>query len=406
MSDITVNLKSFQSECVVGESEQPLLCLKSRSKGLMVNACAHAVFFCKLLQALRQKEESGKVSLISSKESMGGEGLKVGIIGGGHAGKQLARALLELSGISVQNIHISTRRPETLSEFQQLGVECFYDNGRLVAWAEVVFLCCLPSHLLHVCSGIHAALREPCIVYSLVTAVPLPRLKQLLSYSAILRPRYQCTSRDLENEWRTNGTIRAVLQDPIVIQATCPCSPKERIAVTGKWLEAVFYAALNSCMRWRLPHQQALKLLNDVCFPEHCPICAEQQTSCPRFVCENFVNQTFASSLTQEDTFPWFDLITVQLKESPFSQLLARSVLLQNHLTLLYCTSFGFLLAKSGGMASSGIWQQDVSSSCCSRSQLDHESMSTTTAIDGTRTEDPRDGPNTDSEASDNITVV
>ncbi|XP_053881281.1 NADP-dependent oxidoreductase domain-containing protein 1 isoform X1 [Malaclemys terrapin pileata] len=368
MSDIMVNLKSFQSEHAVEESEQPLLCLRSRCKGLMVNACAHAVFFCKLLHAVRQKA-SGKVSLISSKESMGSEGLKVGIIGGGHIGKQLARALLELSDISAQNIHISTRRPETLSEFQQLGVDCFYDNGQLVAWADIVFLCCLPSHLQHICSGIQAALREPCIVYSLVTAVPLPRLKQLLSYSAILRPQYHCTSRNLENMWGTNGTIIAALQDPIVIQATCPCSPKERIAVTGKWLEAVFYAALNSCMWRHLPHQHALKLLNDVCFPEHCPICTEQKTSCPRFVCGNFVNQTFVSSLTQEDTFPWFDLTTVQMKESPFSQLLARSVLLQNHLTFLYCTSFGVLLAKSGGMASSGLWQQNVFSFCRSRSK-------------------------------------
>ncbi|KAM7164053.1 NADP-dependent oxidoreductase domain-containing protein 1 [Macrochelys suwanniensis] len=366
MSDIMVNLKSFQTERAVEERKQPLLCLRSRCKGLMVNACAHAVFFCKLLHALRQKE-SGKLSLISSEESMGSEGLKVGIIGGGHIGKQLARALLELSGILAQNIHISTRRPETLSEFQQLGVECFYDNGQLVAWADIVFLCCLPSHLQQICSGIHAALREPCIVYSLVTAVPLPRLKQLLSYSAILRPQYQCTSRNLENVWGTNGTIRAALQDPIVIQATCPCGPKERIAVTGKWLEAVFYAALNSCMWRHLPHQQALKLLNDVCFPEHCPICAEQKTCCPRFVCGNFVNQTFASSLTQEDTFPWFDLTTVQMKESPFSQLLARSVRLQNHLTLLYCTAFEVLLAKSGGMASSGLWQQNFFSSCRSR---------------------------------------
>uniref|UniRef100_A0A8C4VGE2 NADP-dependent oxidoreductase domain-containing protein 1 n=1 Tax=Gopherus evgoodei TaxID=1825980 RepID=A0A8C4VGE2_9SAUR len=336
MLDIMVNLKSFQSEHAVEKSEQPLLCLRSRCKRMMVNACAHAVFFCKLLHTLRQKE-SGKVSLMASKESMG-EGLKAGIIGGGHIGKQLARALLELSGISAQNIHISTRRPETLSEFQQLGVECFYDNGQLVAWADIVFLCCLPSHLQHICSGIRAAVRKPCIVYSLVTAVPLPRLKQLLSYSAILRPQYQCTSRNLENVWGTNGTIIAALQDPIVIQATCPC---KKIAVTGKWLEAVFYAALNSCMWRHLPHQRALKLLNDVCFPEHCPICAEQKTSCPRFVL-----------FSLPSTFPWFDLTTVQMKESPFSQLLARSVLLQNHLTLLYCTSFGVLLAKSGGMSS------------------------------------------------------
>ncbi|XP_074852812.1 NADP-dependent oxidoreductase domain-containing protein 1 isoform X2 [Carettochelys insculpta] len=424
MSDITVNLKSFQSEHAGEESEQPLSHLRSRCKGLMVNACAHAVFFCKLLHALRQKEERRKVSLISSKESMCNEDLKVGIIGGGHIGKQLAWALLELSGISAQNIHMSTRRPEILSEFQQLGVECFYDNGQLVAWSDVVFLCCLPSHLQQICSGICAALQEPCIVYSLVTAVPLP--------SAILRPHYQCTSRDLENVWGTKGTIRAALQDPIVIQATCPYNPKEEIAVTGKWLEAVFYAALNSC-KWRhLPHQQALKLLNDVCFPEHCPICAEQKTSCPRFECGSFVNQTFVSSLTQEEktnvvcssvttacraviflldyfsysTFPWFDLTTVQLKESPFSQLLARSVLLQNHLTFLYCTSFGVLLERSGRMAPSGSRMSSFPATADPMMVPGHESISTTAAIDMTWTKDTGDIPNTDSEASFSITTM
>nr|XP_006134878.1 NADP-dependent oxidoreductase domain-containing protein 1 isoform X2 [Pelodiscus sinensis]XP_025046345.1 NADP-dependent oxidoreductase domain-containing protein 1 isoform X2 [Pelodiscus sinensis] len=368
MSHITENLKTLQSEQAAEESKQPLLCLRRRCKGMMVNACAHAVFFCKLLCVLRKKEDRGKVSLISSKESMGSESLKVGIIGGGHIGKQLVRALLELSGVLAQNIHMSTRRPETLSEFQQLGVECFYDNGQLVAWADIVFLCCLPSHLQHICSEIHSSLREPCIVYSLVTAVPLPRLKQLLSYNAVLRPQYQCNIRDLENVGGTNGTIRAALQDPIIIQATCPCNTKERIAVTGKWLEAVFYAALNSCMWRHLPHQQALKLLNDVCFPKQCPICAEK-TSCPRFVCGNFVNQTFVSSLTEEDTFPWFDLTTVQMKESPFSQLLASSESLQNHLTLLYYTSFGVPLEKSGRMVSRGHWQQNIVFSCHSSSQ-------------------------------------
>lgn len=62
-----------------------------------------------------------------------------------------------------------------LVEFQMLGVDCFYNNSQLVSWADVVFLCCLPAHLLHICSEIQNAIREHCIIYSLVSTVPLPR---------------------------------------------------------------------------------------------------------------------------------------------------------------------------------------------------------------------------------------
>lgn len=54
--------------------------------------------------------------------------LKVGIIGGGHLGKQLARVLLQLVPIPAENLRISTRRPEALGEEQcvaerDLGVD-------------------------------------------------------------------------------------------------------------------------------------------------------------------------------------------------------------------------------------------------------------------------------------------
>lgn len=77
-----------------------------------------------------------------------------------------------------------------LVEFQMLGVDCFYNNSQLVSWADVVFLCCLPAHLLHICSEIQNAIREHCIIYSLVSTVPLPR--------------YVCTLHiklDLEAKW-------------------------------------------------------------------------------------------------------------------------------------------------------------------------------------------------------------
>ncbi|XP_065603554.1 LOW QUALITY PROTEIN: NADP-dependent oxidoreductase domain-containing protein 1 [Cyrtonyx montezumae] len=227
------------------------------------------------------------------------------------------------------------------ADLWKLGLTCFYDNALLAAWADVLFLCCLPSHKLSVCSAIRPALQEPCMVYSLITAVPLPRLKQLLCYNAIMRPQYQCPGKEPTTEWGTKGTITEVLQDLAIVQAMCPLNSQAKIKVNGKWLVGIFYAALNSSMWQSLPHQEALALLNDLCFPEHCHICAEQKDSRPRFMCESFVSKSFASSMTQEESFPWFDLTAAQLRESPFSQLLEKSETIQNHLALLYQASFG-----------------------------------------------------------------
>ncbi|XP_025904084.1 NADP-dependent oxidoreductase domain-containing protein 1 [Nothoprocta perdicaria] len=392
MWNIADIFKSSESEEEV-EGEEALMYLARRYKGLTVNACAHAIFFCRLLHAFRpnRTEKAFPPSLVDN------SGLKIGIIGGGRLGKQLAKALLALSCSSTStpccSIRISTRRPESLAELQEQGVGCLYDNAQLVAWADVVFLCCLPSHVLTVCSAIRAAVRKPCLVYSLVTAVPLRRLKQLLSYSAIMRPQYQCGGKEPSNEWKTKGTVTAALQDPAVVQATCPCSSQGTIRVNTKWLVAVFYAALNSSMWQRLPHQKALQLLNDLCFPEHCPICAEGKTCCPRFVCESFVSKTFASSMTQEETFPWFDLTAAQLRESPFSQLLEGSESVRSHLARLYQGAFGDWSTEPRGLVSTstsltsaavepGVTEDHRTSLSTTASEMSSEDLEETTDSD------------------------
>ncbi|NXL11837.1 NXRD1 protein, partial [Mesembrinibis cayennensis] len=117
-------------------------------------------------------------------------------------------------------------------------------------------------------------------------------------------------------------------------------------------LVAIFYAALHSSTWQSLPHQKALELLSDLCLSERCHICAEQKTSCPRFVCTSFVSKGFASSMTQEETFPWFDLTAAQLRAPPFSQLLEKSELVRCHLALLYQASFGDWPTKQWGLTS------------------------------------------------------
>ncbi|XP_020841834.1 NADP-dependent oxidoreductase domain-containing protein 1 isoform X2 [Phascolarctos cinereus] len=350
--DLMDNLKSLQFEQGVQEEETPWLFLQSRSRGLMIQACAHAAFFCRLLRALRKMDGSTSVSMLPSEEEEedpykkpSKRDLKVGIIGGGRLGKQLALVLLHWASIPAQSLHISTRRPETLNDLQKMGIQCFYHNCFLVEWANLVFLCCLPSQLPHICLEINTRLAKSCIVYSLVTAVPLPRLKQLLCHPTILRPQYQCAENYIDI-WGSNEDIRSALQDPEIVQATSPYSTNGGITLNIRWLAAVFYAALNICTLREIPYQQGLKVLSDLCLSVHPQTCGKDKTNCPRFTVTDFVNQAFANTLNPSNVFPWFDLITVQLKETPFSQHLGKSVILQEHLTVLYSASFGISLSQ------------------------------------------------------------
>ncbi|XP_007939525.1 NADP-dependent oxidoreductase domain-containing protein 1 [Orycteropus afer afer] len=339
--DMLEDLESLQFEYGIPEEDRTWLFLQGRSRGLMIEACAHATFFCKLVFILRQSLHGNQIS----GSPIAYEKLNVGIIGGGHLGKQLARVLLQLVPIPTESLRISTRRPEVLDELQDLGVQCFYHNACLVSWANVVFLCCLPSQLPNICLEIQNSLEKTCIVYSFVAAIPVPRLKLLLNHTNILRPQYQCADKFV-NIWGANKEIIAALQDPVILRATCPYSPAGGISLNIKWLEGVFYAALNICTAKEMSHPRVLQLLSEHLLSVHFEDCGEDRASCPKFQLTDFVSKTYAKNLPLKRPFPWFDLVAVQLKETPFSQHLSKSTALQNHLTHFYCHSFGISLSK------------------------------------------------------------
>ena len=70
-------------------------------------------------------------------------------------------------------------------EFQKLGIQCFYHNPYLVDWANVLFLCCLPSQLPNICLEIQTHLEKGCIVYSFVAAVPIARYPVRVSIALV-----------------------------------------------------------------------------------------------------------------------------------------------------------------------------------------------------------------------------
>ncbi|KAL1789461.1 NADP-dependent oxidoreductase domain-containing protein 1 [Sigmodon hispidus] len=349
--DVLDDLESLKFEYGIPEEERYWLYLQGRYRGLMIKGCAHAVFFCKLLITLRQllqacrRTAHPRTVSFDDDAAAEDEKLKVGIIGCGHLGKQLANVLLKHVPISAENLQISTRRPEALAEFQKLGVWCLYNNASVASWAQVLFLCCLPSQLPNICLEIQTKMEKTCTVYSFVSAIPLPRLKLLLNHTNILRPQYHF-SEDVDNIWGQNKEITAVLDDPVVLRGTCPYSNVGGISLNIKWLEGVFYSVINFCTARNVFHSHVLQILNKLFLSVHLESCEKDKASCPRFQLTDFMNKSYVKSLLHKRPFPWFDLTTVQTKETPFSQHLSTTPALQDHLTLLYCESFGISLDK------------------------------------------------------------
>ncbi|XP_018545472.1 LOW QUALITY PROTEIN: NADP-dependent oxidoreductase domain-containing protein 1 [Lates calcarifer] len=254
--------------------------------------------------------------------------LCVGILGLGHMGKQLLLSLLELTGIKPSHIKVSTRRPESAVECVQTGVECFFNNRRLAAWADVLFLCCLPSHLPKVCADLHSHLSKRCLVYSFVSAVPVTRLAELLGHNFILKPQYDFVSADGANVWLSCTDLSSALKDPLLIEASCPLTMSGGISLSLSWVCAVLYSLLNICTSAGLGSSDALSLINS--------LFKEKWTHAVQLNAQSFVSSSYASSLLGDELFSWISLTDAQSKETPLLRFLSSNKSVQQCIAAEY----------------------------------------------------------------------
>ncbi|KAI7804770.1 putative NADP-dependent oxidoreductase domain-containing protein 1 [Triplophysa rosa] len=326
------NLNSLGFEAGLTEDEK-CVCLRSRSAGLTVSGCAHAVFVCQLFSLLRKK-----LTLVSENGSCSKTHICVGILGGGNMGKQLAMVLLRVSSLEPHDINISTKRPETLEEITKMGVECYYDNIRLAKWTDVLFLCVLPSHISQVCTDLRSHLPSRCLVYSFPSAVPLNRLAVLLEHSFIIKSRYTFVScGDVNKTWNFHSEVTAALQDKEVLAALVPLSMSGGLSLDQSWVSAVLYSLLNMCTAEKLASQKALQLLNEMF--------KTSITASNTFTVQSFVNSSCASALiNSDDPFPWINLVDAQTKMTPLSDLVSGNKSLQDCIAFTFHNSFSNLL--------------------------------------------------------------
>ncbi|XP_045918973.1 NADP-dependent oxidoreductase domain-containing protein 1 [Micropterus dolomieu] len=325
MLDVVADLSSFSFEAGLTEDEKKLLHLRVRSAGLIFCGCAHAVFLCKLVHLLRCVMKSHTANRDSPGED---SDLRVGVLGMGQMGKQLLLSLLEKSGIKPSHIKISSRRPESVVGFIPTGVECFSDNRRLAAWADILFLCCLPSHLPKVCADLHSNLSKRCLVYSFTSAVPINRLAQLLGHDFILKPQYDFVACDAADVWPSCIHLATALMDPLQIEASCPFSTSGGISLGLNWVCAVLYCLLNICTSSGLGSSDALSLINSML--------KEKQPHTVELNAQSFISASYASCLLTKEPFPWISLADAQYKETPLLCFLSRSKSMQQCISAAY----------------------------------------------------------------------
>ncbi|KAM4723456.1 LOW QUALITY PROTEIN: NADP-dependent oxidoreductase domain-containing protein 1 [Anableps anableps] len=290
------------------DDEKKLHFLRGRFAGLTFCGCAHAVFVCELVHSLRCIIGSRTAAKVSSASGEHGD-LCVGILGLGNLGKQLLLCLLKKTSIKPTQIKISTRNPESAEECVPPGVECFFDNRCLAAWADVLFLCCLPSHLHRICADLHSHLPKHCLVYSFTTAVPVTSIAKSLGHNFVLKPQYQLEACDTLDLWLHRSHLTAALSNPTLIEASCPLTMKGGITLHLNWICGVLCSLLNICTSACLGSSEALSLINS--------LFADKWMNNEPLNPQSFITSVCGSILKPNESFPWISLIDAQTKETP-----------------------------------------------------------------------------------------
>ncbi|XP_041828700.1 NADP-dependent oxidoreductase domain-containing protein 1 isoform X4 [Melanotaenia boesemani] len=288
--DVVAGLSSLSFESELTEDEKKLLYLRARSAGLTFCGCAHAAFVCQLLHSLRCSIKS-YTGVTQSVASAGNGDLGVGI----------------------------------LEKSLPAEVECFFNNRRLAAWADVMFLCCLPSHLPKICRDLRSHLSKRCLVYSFTSAVPVTRLAHLLGHDFIIKPQYEFVPCDTEDLWLSCCHLTKALTDPFLIEASCPLTIKGGITLSLNWVCAVLYSLMNVCTSASLGSTETISLINN--------IFKEKGVNNVQLHAHSFISSSVPLS---DEFFPWISLIDAQTKDTPLLHFLSSSKSMQQCISALY----------------------------------------------------------------------
>ncbi|XP_074646105.1 NADP-dependent oxidoreductase domain-containing protein 1-like [Tubulanus polymorphus] len=344
--DITANLPTQQFESAISEEFEQYMVLRKRSHAINCVICAQTVYFCTVLNQVREKKEDLQHLNRNRATRLLMEGIErdpllVGIIGGGRLGCHIANALIKFGGVKPAELSISTRRPETLSKLQAKGVKCYYDNAKLVQSVHLIFLCVLPAQLQLVIDDIKGKLTKKTVLYSLVPAAHITRLRQLLNFQFIIKPDI-VWNYDGEDNWDYSLGFDEVFEKESLVKQTCPLGNAKKSSMVqcdSKLAEIFIYAVVNICTQFKICRRDTLRMVHDVIFDltDDIPL---------KLKAEHFTR------MKEDDTsmpFPMFDLSLIAENDTPLTKKLSQVDII-HHYVKRYCALFEehFYKAKWG----------------------------------------------------------
>ena len=109
-------------------------------------------------------------------------------------------------------------KPEYL---QHKGVECYYDNERLISSVHVVIVCVLPSQMQTVAEDIKDFISSSLIIICLTSSLCLSRLKQMLRSSNVIVPCLHWDNNNAHQDYNYSVNVNTALENQATVAGTC-----------------------------------------------------------------------------------------------------------------------------------------------------------------------------------------
>ncbi|CAG5134858.1 unnamed protein product [Candidula unifasciata] len=337
--DITKNLPSLQFESALSDDEKKLMILRPINHALTVTHCALVTVVVDVFKMARKILlsflDQNKPETDSDSEDR--DLPIVGIIGCGRLGRQIVNCLLTYGQLLPARLKISTRRPESLG-LQEKGLECYFNNKRLVSSVHVIILCVLPSQIPCVAEEIKDCISSSQIVINLSSSLSSRKLCQIMHSSNILSPMLQWSCENPEVKYEHSLDVISALVNRETVLHTCPLGVRKTgmiVRTNPRLAETLILAVVNMCSKQGLSQEQSLTIIHTAVFGDSAK---KNQVNYDRLL-----PQDFGITEISEDTnrcFPFYNLVDVFENGSHLSKVLLENESLQTAFISRYCHVF------------------------------------------------------------------
>jgi len=154
------------------------------------------------------------------------------VLGCGNIGSAIAKGLTK-SGMTANNIILTRRKLESLTELAKAGFQTSIDNANTVQNAEIILLTVLPNQLMNLLNDISSSLSENHLLISIVSGVSIaeiqkkvgkdiPIIRAMPNTAAVLCESMTCLSSlpQFDQKLKTAQTLFEKVGNTLVIDET------------------------------------------------------------------------------------------------------------------------------------------------------------------------------------------